>query len=225
MISFSNEIADVASSLGGVDVVDVMRGVHESRYLTSVEGDRRVTAGISSFLEAGCGFGGSCLPKDVKALAAHGEGLGHEMKMLRAVLDVNAARPAQLLALLKRHFDSLEGARVTVLGLAFKPDTDDVRESPAIPVVETLLAEGAEVTIHDPVASGAAVGLWSGRVTPSSELKDAIAGADAIVLITRWADYTQLAKILDSTESSPVIVDGRRMLEPADFQRYEGIGL
>jgi UDPglucose 6-dehydrogenase/GDP-mannose 6-dehydrogenase len=147
------------------------------------------------------------------------------MKMLRAVLDVNAARPAQLLALLKRHFDSLEGARVTVLGLAFKPDTDDVRESPAIPVVETLLAEGAEVTIHDPVASGAAVGLWSGRVTPSSELKDAIAGADAIVLITRWADYTQLAKILDSTESSPVIVDGRRMLEPADFQRYEGIGL
>ena len=225
MISFSNEIADVASSLGGVDVVDVMRGVHESRYLTTVEGEKRITAGITTFLAAGCGFGGSCLPKDVTALAGHGEDAGLEMRIARAVLDVNASRPAQVLALLGRHFNSLEGVRVTVLGLAFKPDTDDVRESPAIPVVERLLAAGADVTVHDPVASDAAAKLWSGRVTPSAELEESVAGAEAIVLITRWADYGRLAEILDAAEADPVVVDGRRMLKPADFQRYEGIGL
>jgi UDPglucose 6-dehydrogenase len=225
MISFSNEIADLASSVGGVDASDVMRGVHESRYFTSVVDGRRIAADINSFLAAGCGFGGSCLPKDVKALAAHGAELGREMRMLRAVLDVNAARPTEVMALLDRHFESLQRARITVLGLAFKPNTDDVRESPAIPVVDLLLAAGAEVTIHDPVASRAALDLWPGRVTPSDDLQGAIAGADAIVLITRWDEYLGLAEILDSAGEAPLVVDGRRMLEPADFQRYEGIGL
>jgi len=225
MISFSNEIADVASALGGVDVTDVMRGIHASRYLTSVVGDERITAEIASFLEAGCGFGGSCLPKDVRALATHGEELGREMKVLRAVLDVNAARPQEVLGLLKRHHPSLRGVRVTVLGLAFKPDTDDVRESPAVPVVEFLLEEGAEVTVHDPVASAAASRLWPKRVQASDDLGSAVGGADAVVLITRWDEYRRLAEILDEMDTPPVVVDGRRMLEPTDFERYEGIGL
>ena len=225
MISFSNEIADLASSLDGVDVVDVMRAVHESRYLTSVVGEQRIAAEINSFLAAGSGFGGSCLPKDVKALAAHGEEMGREMKMLRAVLDVNAGRPGEVLALLRRHVASFADLRVTVLGLAFKPDTDDVRESPAIPVIDGLLAEGAVVTVHDPVAGQAAMDIWNRRVTPSNDLKDAVAGADAIVLITRWREYQRLAEVLDAMEASPIVVDGRRMLEPSDFQNFEGIGL
>ena len=165
------------------------------------------------------------MPKDVRALAAHGEELGREMKVLRAVLDVNAARPQEVLGLLRRHHPSLRGVRVTVLGLAFKPDTDDVRESPAIPVVEFLLEEGAEVTVHDPVASAAASRLWPQRVRASDDLGSAVGDADAVVLITRWDEYRRLAEILDVMDTPPVVVDGRRMLEPTDFERYEGIGL
>jgi UDPglucose 6-dehydrogenase len=225
MISFSNEIADVASSLGGVDATEVMKGVHTSRYLTSRVDGQLIGAEINAFLAAGCGFGGSCLPKDVRALVAHGDDLGVDMRMLRAVLEINAKRPSALLSLLHKHFDSLEGIRVAVLGLAFKPDTDDVRESPAISVVDLLLAAGATVMVHDPVALSAVGSLWGDTVSSSDDLERAVSGADAVVLVTRWEQFHRLAPILDGMADPPLVVDGRRMLNPNDYERYEGIGL
>jgi UDPglucose 6-dehydrogenase len=225
MISFSNEIADLASALGDADVTEVMRGVHASRYLTTTVEGRAVAAEINSFLAAGCGFGGSCLPKDVRALSSHGEGLGVRMPLLRAVLDINERRPQEMMRLLNRHFDSLKNVRIAVLGLAFKPDTDDVRESPAIPIVDSLLESGADVTIHDPVALGAVPDLWGARVATAHQLEDAVSDVDAVMLVTRWPEYSRLAGILESIEVAPLVVDGRRMLSASDFQRYEGIGL
>ena len=135
-ISFSNEIANLCAALGDVDVTDVMRGVHASKYLTVTDGaGQRLRPELAAFLWPGCGFGGSCLPKDLKALIAHGEHGGQAMALLRAVLEVNEQQPEQVVTLLRKHFPSLAGLPVAVLGLAFRPGTSDMRESPAIPIV------------------------------------------------------------------------------------------
>jgi UDPglucose 6-dehydrogenase/GDP-mannose 6-dehydrogenase len=220
MISFSNEFADLCSAVGDVDVVDVMRGLHASSYL-SVDGRR---APITAFLEAGCGFGGSCLPKDVRALAAHGEERGASMPLLEAVLDVNARRPDEVLAILRRHLPALAGARITILGLAFKPDTDDVRESPAVPIVERLLGAGAVVRAHDPVVRSLPERLAGIGVEIAPELGQALRGADAAVLVTRWRQYEELPDLLAELDPQPLLVDGRRVVDPERVARYDGIG-
>jgi len=220
MISFSNEFADLCTAVGDADVVDVMRGLHSSMYLT-VDGER---APITSFLEAGCGFGGSCLPKDVNALAAHGEALGRPMNVLRAVIDVNERRADEILRILHGYFASLEGRTVTVLGLAFKPDTDDVRESPAVPIVERLLAAGAVVRAHDPVVRTLPADLDAGAVELEPDLETALAGADAAVLVTRWRHYDAVPEVLARLEPQPILVDGRRIIDPERVERYDGIG-
>jgi UDPglucose 6-dehydrogenase/GDP-mannose 6-dehydrogenase len=225
-ISFSNELANLASAVGGVDIVDVMRGVHLSRYLTAQEAvDAGWRAPISAFLEAGCGYGGSCLPKDVKALVAHGKTLGVAMPLLAAVDRINGERATRLLDLVRRHVPDLNGVPVAVLGLAFKPDTDDVRETPAGPVVRTLLEGGATVTVYDPVAAGSAVSLFgAGRVKVAQSLAEAVGGAAVIILVTRWPEFAGLPDLLSDVNPPPLVVDGRRVLDPARIARYEGIG-
>jgi len=228
MISFANELSRLARRLPGVDIAEVTRGVHLSQYFTTRLADgRALRAPIASFLEAGCGFGGSCLPKDVTALAAQGESLGLSMPMLRAVLAVNRTQPDELFALLARHHPRLAGVPVTVLGLAFKPDTDDVRESPAFPVVARLRALGARISAYDPVvgpATGADRLEALAGVRFAADLADAVAQAEVVILVTRWAQFQALADVLRAAGRAPLVIDGRRVLEPADFARYEGIG-
>jgi UDPglucose 6-dehydrogenase/GDP-mannose 6-dehydrogenase len=220
MISFSNEFADLCSAVGDVDVVEVMHGLHTSAYLT-VGGKQ---APITSFLEAGCGFGGSCLPKDVRALVAHGAEQDVSMPVLDAVLEVNAGRPDEMIAILRRHIPSLVDARITVLGLAFKPDTDDVRESPAVPIIERLLAAGASVRAHDPVVRSLPEPLVDTDVHLVTELESALEGADAVVLVTRWHQYGELPSALARLDPQPLLVDGRRVVDPERVARYDGIG-
>jgi UDPglucose 6-dehydrogenase len=224
-ISFSNEIANLGSAIGGIDSVQVMRGVHLSRYLTTTQGDgTSVTAPLSSFYEAGCGYGGSCLPKDVAALAAKGREVGSPLALLEAVAGINDRQPARLVDLLSQELGALQGRRVTVLGLAFKPDTDDVRSSPAFPLLRLLREAGAEVTAHDPVVGPEALdGL--GDVTYVADLADAIKQADAVVIVTRWDHYRRLPELVSQLEPSPLVVDGRRMLDKGSVPRYTGIGL
>lgn len=228
MISFANELSRIARRLPGVDIAEVTRGVHAAQYFTTRLPDgREVRAPIASFLEAGCGFGGSCLPKDVTALAAQGESLGVAVPLLRAVLAVNAGQPDELLALVDAHRPRLAGVPVTVLGLAFKPDTDDTRESPAFPVIARLRARGAGITAYDPVV-GPATGadrlpeLAGVRFAP--DLRTALAHAEVVVLVTRWPQFGALAAVLHDLGRTPLVVDGRRVLEPRDFARYAGIG-
>jgi UDPglucose 6-dehydrogenase/GDP-mannose 6-dehydrogenase len=228
MISFANELSRIARRLPGVDIAEVTRGVHAAQYFTTRLPDgREVRAPIASFLEAGCGFGGSCLPKDVTALAAQGESLGVAVPLLRAVLAVNAGQPDELLALVDAHRPRLAGVPVTVLGLAFKPDTDDTRESPAFPVIDRLRARGAGITAYDPVV-GPATGadrlpeLVGVRFAP--DLRAALAHAEVVVLVTRWPQFGALAGVLRELGRTPLVVDGRRVLEPRDFGRYAGIG-
>jgi len=225
-ISFANEIANLCAAVGNVDVVEVMDGVHLSRYLTAVppEGPP-VRAELSSYLAAGSGFGGSCLPKDVRALIAEGGRLGVPMPLLSAVLDTNDARPDVLVELVERALGGLAGREVAVLGIAFKPDTDDVRESPSIPLVERLVARGAHVTAHDPVVRTLPAELRDLGVELTDDLDAVLRGREAIVLATRWEQYLEVPGLLAGRTPPPILVDGRRLLDRSSVENYVGIGL
>jgi UDPglucose 6-dehydrogenase len=225
LISFSNEIGNLCSTLGNVDAADVMRGVHLARYFTSPLADgSSVAAGITSFLWPGCGYGGSCLPKDTKALSAQADALGMSMPLLDAVIATNRAQPARMISLLERDFPSLQGVRIALLGLAFKEDTDDIRESPAIPIAKMLVDRGARVTAYDPVAQATARAALPPAVAYASSLDAAVAGVDAVLLVTRWSEFGRLPTMLAQQDRPPLLVDGRRMLEANSYVRYTGIG-
>jgi UDPglucose 6-dehydrogenase/GDP-mannose 6-dehydrogenase len=226
LISFSNELANLATALGDVDAAEVMTGLHSSRYFTTpLENGKVVIPPITSFLMGGCGFGGSCLPKDVSALVAHGRSKGVPMNLLGAVLDINRGQHERIFELLGKHFDSLTGTRVAVLGLAFRPDTNDMRESPAIPIVARLIAEGATVVAYDPAVGDEAEKIFEDGIDYARSLEAALQGADAAVLVTRWAEFKRIPEILTQQGSNALLVDGRRLIDKAWVPRYEGIGL
>jgi UDPglucose 6-dehydrogenase/GDP-mannose 6-dehydrogenase len=227
MISFSNEIGNLCATIPDVDVTEVMRGVHLDKRLSPILPDgTRITPSFTTYLEAGCGFGGSCFPKDVKALIAHGRKLGAGMEMLDSVIRVNLAQPQRMLDLLGKHITDLNDASITVLGVAFKPGTDDIRESPALPVIQELLDCGACVTAFDPVARGEAEKHFGpGAIRFAESLEDAIHGAKAVLLMTRWPEFSRLPELLTGTQDPPLLIDGRRVIPRRAVPCYEGIGI
>jgi UDPglucose 6-dehydrogenase len=227
LISFSNEIGNLSAALGGVDVFDVMKGVHlDKRVSPILEDGQRIIPAITTYIEAGCGFGGSCFPKDVKALISHGESIGQTMSLLKAVIDINHMQPQKVLDLLCKHYPEVEGLKVAVLGLAFKPGTDDMRESPSIPIVNKLVLDKAEVRAYDPIAEEQAKQIFSGAdITYCGTVEDAVRGVDVVVVLTRWPEFKDLSVILSRIGINPLVVDGRRMLSKDSFKFYEGIGI
>jgi UDPglucose 6-dehydrogenase/GDP-mannose 6-dehydrogenase len=224
LISFTNELANLGAALGGIDTREVMRGVHLSQYFAdrNAEGLPPITA----FLRAGCGFGGSCLPKDVKALIAHGRSVGQEMPLLEAIINVNDTQPARVIALLEKHWANLAGVRIAVLGMSFKPGTSDVRESPAFPIVRELLARGAAVSVHDPVAiDEARHALGDAPVSYRPSLESALQDSEAVVVVTPWEEFRAVPQWLNEHNPEAVFVDCRRAYDRRSIARYEGIGL
>jgi UDPglucose 6-dehydrogenase/GDP-mannose 6-dehydrogenase len=179
-----------------------------------------------SFLKAGCGFGGSCLPKDVSALIAHGHRLAVDMPLLQATLDNNKGQPRNTVDLIKKHHKNLRGLKVAVLGLAFKPETSDVRESPAFPIMQQLLEEGAIVTAVDPIAVHEARKAFpDSRVKYTDAIASTVADADAIVVVTPWKQFAGVPEMIMKRAQPPVFIDGRRAYDKTSVSRYEGIGL
>ena len=211
-ISFINEIANVCEATGA-DVVKVAEGVGH---------DRRIG---KSFLRAGIGFGGSCFPKDSLALKQLAASSGYHFQVLNAVIEVNELQKRRVIGKLKQLLGSLRGKRIALLGLAFKPNTDDTREAPAFVLAGRLLAEGADVVAWDPVAS--ADGLHGVVQVPTVD--EALTGADAAVLVTEWPHLAELDwAALAGRMRSAVLVDGRNMLEPEAMRAagftYDAIG-
>jgi UDPglucose 6-dehydrogenase len=211
-ISFINEIANVCEATGA-DVVKVAEGIGL---------DRRIGP---SFLRAGVGFGGSCFPKDSLALKQLAANSGYHFQLLNAVIEVNELQKRRVIGKLRHHLGTLRDRRVTLLGLAFKPNTDDVREAPAFVLAGRLLAEGADVRVWDPVAR--ADDLHG--VEQVAAVADAVVGADAVVLVTEWPELAELDwTALRSTVARPLLVDGRNFLDPAAMRaagwEYEGVG-
>jgi UDPglucose 6-dehydrogenase len=214
-ISFINEIANVCEEVGA-DVGEVAAGMGA---------DSRIG---SAFLRAGIGYGGSCFPKDVSALKMLAGNTGYHFQLLTAVIEVNELQKRRVVSKLQKHLGSLIGKRIALLGLAFKPDTDDMREASSLVLAARLQGEGAEVVAYDPVAAEPA-----GAMLDSVEMADsalaALDGADAVVLVTEWSEFATLDWAeAASRMAQPLIVDGRNFLDPeklvaAGF-RYEGIG-
>ena len=208
LISFSNEFAALCEATPDTDVEEVLRAVHLDRRLSRTNGGNAL--GILAYLRAGCGFGGSCLPKDVSALRNYARQHNVIPNLLDGVAAVNSARPQQLLALAERAVGSLQGTTITLLGLAFKPGTDDVRDSPALTVAGLLKESGAVVRAYDPMSSRlpSADGL-----TVCATVEEAFAGADAAILVTAWPEFStwnwdELCVLM----RRPILVDGRNAL-------------
>jgi UDPglucose 6-dehydrogenase len=215
-ISAVNEIATLAAAVGGIDVMDVMTGVHLDKRWNPILGPGhnlgRANPKILTYLIPGCGFGGSCFPKDVQALRSQGEAVGMKMEMLNAVLSVNDAQPGQVRRILEMEVGALAGKRVLLLGLAFKPETDDVRESASLSIATDLLDAGALVAAHDPIATQnfiRAFGSAADGIDFVEEWETALGQAEIIVIATRWAEY---ALVGDLARADQIVFDARRLL-------------
>lgn len=212
MISFSNEMANICEGISGVNAQDVWRGVHLDRRLTFPGGQ---AAGMVEYLWHGLGFGGSCFPKDVAALRGLAKQLGASNRILEAVLETNAIQPLKLVNLLEQEM-AISGKKIAVLGLAFKPGTDDLRESPAIPVVDALERRGAHVIVHDPVAMPKAQDHSAfQRASFAADWSSALKDADGCCVITSWDEY-KLIRPEDfvALMKRPLVVDGRGLFDP-----------
>jgi UDPglucose 6-dehydrogenase len=212
-ISFINEIANVCEATGA-DVEQVAKGIGLDHRLGP------------HFLRAGIGWGGSCFPKDGVALKQLASNSGYHFQLLNAVIEVNELQKRRVVGKLQKHLGKLRGKTVAVLGLAFKPDTDDLREAPSLVLVHRLLAEGAEVRAWDPVADASQ--LLRGAEFCDSVL-EAVTGADAAVIVTEWDELRSLAsEEVRQAMRRPLIVDGRNLLDPEEARSagftYEGMG-
>lgn len=230
LISATNELANLAWSLGGIDIAEVMKGVHlDKRWSPLLADGTRIQPEILNYLKAGSGFGGSCFPKDVQALRSQGEDLGLPMKLLNAVLEINSNQPKQVVDLLKRKLKRVEGCRVLVLGLSFKPNTDDVRETSSHCIIVELLIAGATVTAHDPHAVANFRLAWPGLACRYVESwVEEISNADAVVVATGWPEYNDLLKpSIKLLLNGKSLIDPRRLFEPSDFSgsSYLSVGL
>ncbi|MBL8071295.1 MAG: UDP-glucose/GDP-mannose dehydrogenase family protein [Nitrospira sp.] len=216
MISFSNEIGNMCSAVPGVDARLVWKGVHLDRRLTPINGPVGGAAGVTEYLWHGLGFGGSCFPKDVAALRSFGRTVGEQTRMLDAVLDINADQPLRMVALLEKEL-SLAGKTVAVLGLAFKPGTDDLRESPALPLVAELRKKGAKVLVHDPIAMPHAKKRPEFRdVVFAEDWAEALRKSDACCLVTAWPEYRSIQPTnFQKLMTRALVIDGRGVFEPA----------
>ena len=205
-ISFMNEVANVCEAVGA-DVDQVRR---------AVAADRRIGP---SFLFPGVGYGGSCFPKDVKAMLHFAEARNYNFRILRAVEEVNEAQKVRLLTKMEAHFGSMKGKRIAVWGLAFKPRTDDMREAPAVPLIQRLLAAGASVHAYDPEAMKVARGIFGSKITYADNGYAALTGADALAIVTEWnefrePDFARMRKLM----RSPLIFDGRNIYNPEQLR-------
>ncbi len=215
-ISFINEIANVSEELGA-DVLEVARGMGL---------DSRIGP---QFLQAGIGYGGSCFPKDVSALKQLAGNTGYHFQLLTAVIEVNELQKRRTIGKLQKHLGSLIGKKVALLGLAFKANTDDIREAASLVLAARLQGEGADVRGYDPVAGERAREMLGGAEVAESALA-ALDGADAAVLVTEWPEFRELdwAGEVKTRMSTPLVVDGRNFLDPEALRSagftYKGVG-
>ena len=207
-ISFMNEVANVCEAVGA-DVDQVRR---------AVAADRRIG---SSFLFPGVGYGGSCFPKDVKAMLSFAAAKHYDFAILQAVEAVNDRQKLRLLGKLRKHFGSLKGKRIAVWGLAFKPRTDDMREAPSVPLVTGMIDEGAVVQAYDPEAMAVAKRIFGSSIKYAENGYAALTGADALVIVTEWnefrePDFPRMRKLM----RDPVIFNGRNLYNPDQIRGH-----
>lgn len=216
-VSFINTIANICERIPGANV----KIVSEAMGL-----DKRIGP---LFLNAGLGYGGSCFPKDVKALIAFSKDLGYESELLDSIEAVNKKQPLRAVEFCREELGSLEGKNIAILGLAFKPDTDDMREARVIPIINKLLSEGANVIAYDPIAMSVAKTIFKNKIQYAVSAITCLKNADAAIIVTEWNEFKKLTpnNFLQQMKQ-PILIDGRRIYNPQTFSKklkFRAIGL
>ena len=216
-ISFINEIANICEKIPGTDVTVVAKGIGLDKRIGPL------------FLQAGLGYGGSCLPKDVKALIAHSKKLGYKPTLLKAVNKINETQPYRAIELCKKALGNLKGKHIAILGLAFKPNTDDVRNAVSIKIIKKLLKEGVSIIVYDPVATPNIKKKFKNSIQYAPSPLDCIKNADCCIIVTEWDQFKTL-KPEDFVQNmkQPIIIDGRRIYNVELFDRklkFMAVGL
>ncbi|EUJ30972.1 nucleotide sugar dehydrogenase [Listeria floridensis FSL S10-1187] len=207
-ISFINEIANICESTGG-DIRQVSKGMGM---------DHRIG---SPFLNAGIGYGGSCFPKDTSALNEIAMDAGVDFKLLREVIETNKNQRLKLVKELKMRYASLEGKKIAVLGVAFKPNTDDIRDAPAITIIRELLDSGAYVTAYDPIAYENAKKVFGEEVYFAKTVKQALQDAEAVLIVTEWDEVKEVSpKEMLELMKTPIVIDGRQCFDMHEMKEH-----
>ncbi|UCC33593.1 MAG: UDP-glucose/GDP-mannose dehydrogenase family protein [Candidatus Bathyarchaeota archaeon] len=216
-ISFMNSIANICEGIPGVDVKDVAEAIGIDKRISSL------------FLNAGLGFGGSCLPKDVKALISFSKNNGYEPVLLEAIEEVNRAQPDRAVELAEDLVGDLKGKQIAILGLAFKPETDDMREATSLKIINRLLKKRGKVVAYDPMALSKAKEILGDKVSYASSAIDCIKDAVCCILVTEWDEFKKLEPHdFVKYMKEPNVIDGRRIFDPrifAERTRFKAIGL
>jgi len=216
-ISFINFIANLCQKIPEADIKTVAKGMGLDKRIGPL------------FLNAGLGYGGSCFPKDVKALIAYSKSLGCNPELLQAVENINEFQPYKAIELCKNFLGNLKNKKIAVLGLAFKPNTDDMREARSIPIINQLLKEGANVTAYDPAAIPNTKTIFKNKIRYASSAIECLKDADCCIIVTEWEEFKRL-KMEDFTQNmrQPILINGRRVYNPKEFSKkleFAAIGL
>jgi len=216
-ISFINTIANICEKILGADVATIAEGMSL---------DERIS---QHFLRAGLGYGGSCLPKDLKALISHSKEKGYEPQLLKSIEHVNDAQPLRAIEIAERLLGTVQDKRIAILGLAFKPDTDDIREAVSIKIINNLLQKGARVSVYDPVAMESAEKIFGEKINYTNSREECLKKTDCCVIVTEWDEFKSLTpEELERNMRTPILIDGRRITDPSIFQgrvKFAAIGL
>ena len=216
-ISFINTIANICQKIPGTDVKTIAKAIGIDKRINPL------------FLNAGLGYGGSCFPKDVKALIAFSKNLGYNPELLNAVEKVNETQPYKAIELCKKILGNLQDKQIAILGLAFKPNTDDMREARSIPIINQLLKEGVNVTAYDPVAISNAKSIFGNKIKYASSAIECLKNADCCILVTEWDEFKKLKpENFIKSMRQPVLIDGKRIYNPKQFSQklmFAAIGL
>ncbi|HEX7482212.1 MAG TPA: nucleotide sugar dehydrogenase, partial [Candidatus Bathyarchaeia archaeon] len=216
-ISFINTVANICEKISGADVKTVALAMGLDKRIGSL------------FLDAGLGYGGSCFPKDVKALIACSKAYGYTPELLDSVENINHSQPLKAVEFCKQELGNLEGKKVAILGLAFKPDTDDMREARVIPIINQLLKEGAIVEAYDPVAVNMAKSIFQNKIQYAPTAIDCLKNADSAILVTEWDEFKKLTpEDFIKNMKQPILIDGRRIYNSKEFSkrlRFTAIGI
>ncbi len=226
LISFANEVANIAEKIPNVDSFKVLEALVLDKRITSKEDTKIITPGLHSYLIPGCGFGGSCFPKDVKALLQFAKSQNVDVPLIDAILKINDERVKKITTLTESLLGSVSSKKISILGLTFKPDTDDLRSSPSLQAIDYLKQKGAIIHAYDPVISKRKSDL-NFDFTVTENLESCLDGSDIAILFTNWSEFKKINEnLLKKLMKNPLIIDGRGYLNQSEFSKntYHKIG-
>ncbi len=220
LISFSNEIANISEKIPNVDPFHVLQALVSDKRITTITDDKKIVPGLNSYLIPGCGFGGSCFPKDIKAIQNFADLKNIDTPILNAILAINDERPKKMVSLCEKILGDLKAKKITVLGLTFKPDTDDIRSSPSLDAINLFLDKHSIVSAYDPMFKNKAeTSILPKNCNYCMTMEESLNGSDAVLVFTKWSEFESLdSKFLKRYMNNPILIDGRGFLDKEKFE-------